>query len=202
MTSESDFIFTCKPGSHQLIEEYVSGIDLASHKVRRKNKRNQFETYHFKWLRQVPIRDGSDALKVNWFSVRVTRKNKTLYKNRFLTSLPVSKANVETLVKAGRSRWRIENENFNTLKTQGYRAEHNFGHGKKGLANTLFQLKLLAFSFHTLSDLLCHSWRTARKYWVARYHFFELLRSYVRAWYFNSWSELLEFLQDKRAPPR
>jgi len=29
---------------------------------------------------------------------------------------------------AGRARWRIENETFNTLKNQGYGFERNFGH--------------------------------------------------------------------------
>ena len=46
---------------------------------------------------------------------------------------------------------------------------HNFGHGQRGLTNTLFQLNLLAFAFHTISDFLCKPWLQARKYWVARY---------------------------------
>ncbi len=33
-------------------------------------------------------------------------------------------------VRGGRSRWRIENETFNTLKNQGYHMEHIYGHGK------------------------------------------------------------------------
>ncbi len=40
------------------------------------------------------------------------------------------RATVELLVKAGRARWKIENEGFNTLKDQGYHLEHNIGHGK------------------------------------------------------------------------
>ena len=56
---------------------------------------------------------------------------------------------------AGRSRWKIENENNNTLKTKGYHLEHNFGHGKKGLANLLASMNLLAFLFHTVLDLTC-----------------------------------------------
>ena len=46
---------------------------------------------------------------------------------------------------AGRSRWKIENETFNTLKNQGYNFDHNFGHGFKYLSIFLSYLMLLAF---------------------------------------------------------
>ena len=198
----SDFIFNCKPGSHQLIQQYLHGIELPQLKRRRKNKRNQFETFHFKWLCEVPIRDSKDALKVNWLSVQVSRRGKVVYRNDFITSLPVNANTVETIVQAARSRWRIENESFNTLKRKGYNLSHNFGHGKRGLTNTLFQLNLLAFAFHTISDFLCAPWQQARKYWVARYQFFENLRAISRLCYFDDWSTLLKTLYQTRAPPR
>ena len=47
-------------------------------------------------------------------------------------------------------RWKIENENNNTLKTKGYHLEHNFGHGKKHLAALLVTMSILAFLFHTV----------------------------------------------------
>ena len=49
------------------------------------------------------------------------------------------------LMLAGRARWKIENETFNTLKNQGYHFEHNFGHGKEHLSNVMTNLMLLAF---------------------------------------------------------
>jgi hypothetical protein len=36
-------------------------------------------------------------------------------------------------MRAGRARWKIENETFNTLKNQGYNFEHNYGLGKQCL---------------------------------------------------------------------
>ncbi len=35
--------------------------------------------------------------------------------------------------------------NNNTLKTGGYKLEHNFGHGKNGLSELLFTLNILSF---------------------------------------------------------
>jgi hypothetical protein len=40
-----------------------------------------------------------------------------------------SHINVVAIVQAGRARWKVENENNNTLKTQGYNLTHNFGTG-------------------------------------------------------------------------
>ena len=49
-------------------------------------------------------------------------------------------------MQAGRSRWKIENETFNTLKNQGYGFDHNYGHGQQYLATTLAYLMLMAFT--------------------------------------------------------
>ena len=51
-----------------------------------------------------------------------------------------------------RSRWKIENETFNTLKNQGYELEHNFGRGCQHLATVLM---LLAFLLDPLQELCC-----------------------------------------------
>ena len=49
------------------------------------------------------------------------------------------------MMRAGRSRWKIENEVFNTLANLGYHFKHNFGHGKDHLATMFSYLMLLAF---------------------------------------------------------
>ena len=65
------------------------------------------------------------------------------------------RGNVAELAACGRARWKIENETFNVLKTNGYNLEHNFGHGKKTLASILVTLNLLAFGFHTAAISGC-----------------------------------------------
>jgi hypothetical protein len=54
----------------------------------------------------------------------------------------------------GRSRWKIENEVFNTLKNQEYNYEHNFGHGSQHLASNFAYLMMLAFTVDQF-QLLC-----------------------------------------------
>jgi len=57
----------------------------------------------------------------------------------------VTTANVWRVMRAGRGRWKIENETFNTLKTQGYHYEHNYGHGEENLSDVFALLMMLAF---------------------------------------------------------
>ena len=85
-------------------------------------------TIRYKWLNDLPLRDGRQAAHVNWFSIEmINERAKTTYRNSFVTSMTVTEDNVEDLAACGRARWKIENETFNVLKTKGYNLEHNFG---------------------------------------------------------------------------
>lgn len=64
----------------------------------------------------------------------------------YMTNLDVSLASVMLVIDIGRSRWKVENEVFNTLKNQQYNFEHNFGHGKTNTATNFAYLMLLAFN--------------------------------------------------------
>ena len=102
----------------------------------------QYETDTYRYVSAVPLRDADDALMVNWCeltSIR-TADGKLLYRNAFATSLTVDDTNVAEVVASGRARWKIENENNNTLKTKGYRFEHNYGHGEQYLSSLLATL--------------------------------------------------------------
>ena len=89
------------------------------------------------------------------------QSGKTLYANSWITDIPLSKANVKEIVAVGRSRWKIENETFNTLKNQGYHFEHSYGHGKKYLATNFALLMLLAFLIDQIIQTLDFAFRKA-----------------------------------------
>ena len=75
-----------------------------------------------------------------------------LYRNAFATDLALGDGNVAEVAEAGRSHWKIENENNNTLMTKGYHFEHNYGHGKQYLSSLLASLIILASLVHTVLD--------------------------------------------------
>jgi hypothetical protein len=93
-------------------------------------------------------------MTVDWLSIEIVNAAGNItYRNSFVTGLPVDRDNVAELAACGRARWKIENESLNVLKTKGYNLEHNFGHGKENLSAVLATLNLLAFAFHTVSEL-------------------------------------------------
>jgi len=192
-----NFILVCKPDSHKTLYEWVAGLaatgDLQTLTIkRRQGKRRYTDSYRF--VNQVPLRDGDDALKVNWCELTTTRDDdKVVYRNAFATNHTITAANVAEVVRAGRARWKVENENNNTLKTKGYHLSHNFGHGKQHLSALLASLNLLAFLFHTLLDLLDSSYQRIRQF-LPRKTFFDDLRALTRYLCFDSWDALMAFM--------
>ena len=92
----------------------------------------------------MPLRDGRDALTVNWLEIEVRNPaGQVTYRNSFFTDLPVDRDTVAELAACGRARWKIENETFNVLKISRYHLEHSFGHSKQNLPALLVTLNLL-----------------------------------------------------------
>jgi hypothetical protein len=186
-----NFILTCKSSSHKTIAEYLQGAELQEHR-QTICKRGKRTTTVYRWLNAVPLRATDDAITVNWFSIETfNAKGKRTYYNSFVTDLPITPDTVAELAACGRARWKIENETFNVLKTNGYNLEHNFGHGKQTLASVLVTLNLLAFAFHTAAYLGVLAWRTAVIARGPTYRFFEHLRTITAYVIFQDWPHLL-----------
>jgi hypothetical protein len=159
---------------------------------RHEGKRTYTDTYRF--VNQVPLRDGDDALMVNWCELTTTQEDGQItYQNAFATNHSITADNVAEIVRDGRTRWKVENENNNTLKTKGYHLTHNFGHGKQHLSALLATLNLLAFLCHTLLDLLDSSYQRLRQF-LPRKTFFDDLRALTRYLCFDSWEALMAFM--------
>jgi len=197
-----NFILTCKPSSHQTVTEYLHGAKLEEHRQTIRKGR-QHTTIVYRWLSGVPLRASADAITVNWFSIEIRNAaGKRTYYNSFVTDLAVTADNVAELAASGRARWKIENETFNVLKTNGYNLEHNFGHGKATLASVFLTLNLLAFAFHTAGWLAALAWRAAVAACGATYRFFENLRTITAYIVFQDWPHLLQAIAaaDLRPP--
>jgi hypothetical protein len=193
------FIFVSKPDSHKCLTEWVEllepGKDLHKLKIRVKNKRNKWETYSYRYANCVPLAEAKDALNVNWCEVTVTDENgKQIYKNSFITDFKITDENVAGIVMSGRSRWKIENENNNTLKTKGYNLEHNFGHGKEHLSSLLAAMNILAFLFHSFLTFCDESYCLIRAHLPTRKTFFQDIRALLRYMCFTSWDALMDFM--------
>jgi hypothetical protein len=203
LANQMHFILVCKPDSHKTLYEYVDKAKTFG-KKRWTGMRHEIDTYRY--IESVPLRDGKDALLVNWCELTTSLEDgTTIYKNAFATShaLTCEKRVIE-VIQAGRTRWKIENENNNTLKTKGYHFKHNFGHGEKHLAALLATLMILAFLLHTLMELFDENFKKLRELLPSRKRLFQDLSALMIYICFDSWQTLLQFMLDglhARHPP-
>lgn len=71
-----------------------------------------------------------------------------------ITNLPTDKSTIKILSKAGRLRWKIENEGFNEEKNNGYNMEHLYSRKSFNAQQNYYQSMLIA---HLLNQLLEHT---------------------------------------------
>jgi hypothetical protein len=122
---------------------------------------------------------------------------KLLYHNSWVTDLEVNRETVKQVIAIGRSRWKIENEQFNVHKNGGYELEHNYGHGQKRLSEVMYLLNVLAFITHQILLMGDRLYQRARERDTLR-ELWNGLRTLMRIKAFESWTQILEFwLEDE-----
>lgn len=94
-------------------------------------------------------------------------------------------------MRAGRARWRIENETFNTLKNQGYNLEHNYGLGKKHLSAVFAHLMMLAFLVDQVQQMCCSLFQAARVKCGSMRSLWERIRGYFHLYVAPSMEAIL-----------
>ena len=132
----------------------------------------------------------------------VTQKDgteKIVYKNSWVTDSEISEANVQEIVLAGRARWKIENECFNSLKNQGYRLDHNYGHGNKSLSFIFYLFILLAFFFHQIAELTDGLYQAVRVKRGSKQEMWNAVRAAIEWFIFESWEMLFNFVLNPKS---
>jgi len=195
------YLFVAKPSDHVCMMQWLNTEgDLKC--IEFEDEKGRLHCY--KWMNRVPLNGHKDTVQVNFLTCSIINKNhpdgeKVVYKNSWVTDLEISEENIKTLVRAGRCRWKSENEIFNVMKNHGYYMERNYGHGKKHLAFNFYLLTLLAFFFHQIAELTDKQYQACRKKFGSKRHFWETLRAYIKIIVFDAWESLLAFaLEPKR----
>jgi len=93
-----------------------------------------------------------------------------------------------------RARWKIENETFNTLKTQDYHFEHNFGHWKKNLSTNMALLMMLAFLVDQIQQSVCNLFKAAYEKVWCKMALWDKIRGLFFNIVINSMEEILSAL--------
>jgi hypothetical protein len=192
LDNEDDYIFRAKPGDHKTLYKNMDAVVFQKHEeVDCKGRR-----FVYKWTTDVKLNNSSD-IKVNVMQLFIvkTKKDGTQESTRtgvWITNLDVYAGNIDWLVKGARSRWKIENECFNTLKNHGYCMEHNYGHDDENLSMNFYLLILLSFFIHQILEFTDKLHKKARCLCGPLYEFWEVARSVFRHFIVLSWEELLQ----------
>ncbi len=191
------YIFVAKPTDHICMMAWIDTYGVS----RMQEKHiidDQGRQHIYTWLNDVPLNGQKDTLRVNYLDYRIMACDKDgnariIYHNSWVTDITITHENVGLLSRAGRCRWKIENECFNTLKNQGYHIEHNYGHGSNHLCFNFYLLTLVAFYVHQVLELTDGLYQSCRQKFGSKTHMWETLRSYIKILIFETWDHLLDF---------
>ena len=114
------FILGAKRSDHKALFEWVEATErLNASAVKQVEHTDEQGVHHrIRYLNGVPLNDTHFDLEVSFLVYWETRPHGRKQHFAWVTDLSIEDANAMALMRAGRARWRIENETFNTLKTQ------------------------------------------------------------------------------------
>jgi hypothetical protein len=191
------YVIGVKPGDHKYLFDWIKDLKPMLHQ-----HTDDIGTHHeFRAYTQVPLNDAHHEYRVNVLDYWETKKDGRKQHFSWVTKLPLTIENVYQVMRAGRSRWRIENETFNTLKNQGYNFEHNYGHGYKNLCSVMTMLMMLAILIDQVQQLCCKVYQKARKHVGTLSRFFEKIRNRIDLAVWDNWHHLLTFIGDPESRP-
>lgn len=194
---DMQYIIGVKQGDHAYLFDWIKDLNPMVHQqTDEKGREHQFHVYT-----DVPLNDANHEYRVNVLEYWETSKDGRKQYFSWVTKLPVTKENVFDIMRAGRSRWKIENETFNTLKNQGYNFQHNYGHGYKNLCSVMTMLMMLAFLIDQVQQLCCKTYQKARKHVGRLTTLFERIRVLIGFGAFDTWNQMYTFIGDPAARP-
>jgi hypothetical protein len=137
-------------------------------------------------MKGLPLTKTHPDSLVNYLDYWEIREGKE-YNFAGITDLELRRDNVYPVMRGGRSRWKIENETFNTLKNQGYQLEHNYGQGQKHLATVFGMLMMLAFLVDQVQEMCGGLFQAARQKFRSRTSLWDKLKGLFKEYFVVSW---------------
>src|SRR3990167_3956162 len=186
------FIVNVNSTGNPSLFEWLKGVPLG-----KKIITNKKESIELQFHNGIPLNDSNHDLVVNFIDCVIRDKKGRVTHFSWITDLLVTQDNVYALARAGRARWHIENETFNTLKNQGYQFEHNFGHGYKNLSHVFGLLMFLAFLIDQVQQRCCGLFQEALAKAKRKIRFWEKLRFYFLEFQLDSWADLFSIIAKK-----
>jgi hypothetical protein len=195
------FILGVKPGDHQFLFDLVDEAVLQDKvtEFHHADAEDPEKLHFFRFINQVPLNQSHQDLLVNFLEYWQVDKNNRITKFSWVTDLEITKENAEAIMRAGRARWKIENETFNTLKNQGYNLGHNYGLGQKNLSAVFAILMMLAFLVDQVQQMSCWLFQAAWTKLGSKRALWELMRNIFRMYLVDSMETIFRVMVYGRA---
>ena len=184
------YIIMAKPADHTALFREVNRRLMAgeTHAFERQDRHGVIRGY--RWVNDLALNASHPHLRVNFLDHWEIDKQGRLHQFTFITDIPLTEQNVILVAKAGRARWKVENETFNTLKNLGYHLEHNYGHGEKHLASVFANLMMLMFLIDQIQEGCCALFKAARQRFRSRTSLWGKIRGLFLEFYIENWEDL------------
>jgi hypothetical protein len=194
------FILGCKPGDHKSLFEAIEEFDNLGAVTHFTITDDLGVEHRFRYMNGVSLNDSNLDCKINFLEYWETINGETKHWS-WVTDLEIDKKTLMKLMRAGRARWSIENETFNTLKNQGYNLERNFGHGYEQLTTILTLLMFLAFTIDQVQQIACRFFQVARERLRTKRELWAAMRSFIQQFLFKGWEDFMKAMAYGIAPP-
>lgn len=190
------YIIGVKEGDHKFLFDWIKHAE-GKEVIIKKDK----ITHKFRYVNNVPLNNEHFDYKVNVLEYWEEKPSGKKQYFSWITSFEITNENVFELMRAGRARWKIENETFNTLKNQGYNFEHNYGHGYNNLCSVMTMLMLLAFLIDQVQQLCCKLYQKAYQKRGTLRELFMYKRFLFNIVVWESWQDMYETIISPSARP-
>ena len=203
LSAGEEFIFRVKQGDHKKLYNH---IETAPYESLKKTADGSKTTIAHRWYKDVPLNGSTDitVTVIQAFGITTDKKGnkKSTTLGVWATNLDVNDVTVAEVTRAGRSRWKIENECFNALKNQGYDLTHNWGH-VNGESFNFYLLTMLAFYIHQILDMTDPLFQWCRRLGRTFKQFWNDMEFLFRMFLFDSWESMLCFYieRNEETPP-
>ena len=173
------FVIGVKPDGNKFLFNQFNEKDRQG-KINWHSIKEKGETHRFGFINNLILNETACDVRVNMLYYEWTNSKGEVKKFSWCTNIKLMKSNVYKIMCIGRSRWKIENETFNTLKNQGYHFEHNFGHGEKNLCTNFAFLMMLVFYIDQIQQYSCQYFKIILKELKTRSKFWESLELFLK----------------------
>lgn len=178
------YILVAKPSDHKYLFEQ---LDESGQTIYYETTGDDGSYHQFRYLNGAALNKSNQDLRINVLEYRCTNSKGRKVTFSWVTDITLSTANLMKVARAGRARWKIENETFNTLKNLGNNFEHNYGHGKEYLSSVFCMLMMLAFLIDQVQEVCCSLFQRCKKFVGTYRGLWETMRALFQYMRFLNW---------------